>query len=646
MWPTMASLHSACSNENVPTLPITAEEGCDLVAEFVANDHRFQMGIQHPNPYAGFSPYTGIDWLYPIDCSTPDYLPLIAERVFYHNSLIILPTKFEKSFITAVLMHNVYRWYPLGKIVYITSKRKLVEGQQRACQQFMKFNLMDVAEMNMRAKDRIYFWMAKRVFFITTQMMLTDLGKLSEILNKIKLVVIDEPQTDNTYHTKIIQKIAEHNKNFRIMCVCLTSSKSIDTSLLKEWLITNIELQWANPYGTTDKWLMNKKEISCISTPSGPTLTALLVELAAISQCYIKDLRLSKSLSNLSFENITIARIRQEREIYEQSVLAGTLRPDHYNIMQNFHLAEKMVQAYRILERDGIVALLEHHERSNDIYIQTIQKFSEFMNKLKQGIYTIPHPKFQTLDNFLCEFTQKSQHARILIVVEKLDAALIIHGNLRKFPSVSHRVLIDSDYSHYVEMFRSGTVNILIVPVEVEPAIDVGETDLIVLFSMTDQPRDFLARIARTRGATPGAIIILTTAGSEEQEINEIINTRHMHYLENRNIIPIGVDLSGLMGQTFPSLIPPGFQPKGKHIVFNDPLVQFEISNKRLSAKDVLPQAGGKRRFIDVLSDRPSMLDVVNGQMYHEVVQIDLMEVRVSAQIDEVKRENSTLLYQ
>ena len=35
------------------------------------------------NPYAGFDPHAGANWLYPMDYATPEYLPLITEKAIY-----------------------------------------------------------------------------------------------------------------------------------------------------------------------------------------------------------------------------------------------------------------------------------------------------------------------------------------------------------------------------------------------------------------------------------------------------------------------------------------------------------------------------------------------------------------------------------
>ncbi|XP_058446224.1 uncharacterized protein LOC131427232 [Malaya genurostris] len=599
------------------------------------------------NPFAGFDPLAGINWLYPIDFTSPEYLRLVVEKALYHNSLVILPNRYEKTFATAVIMYNVHRWYPLGKIAYIAPKRNLITDQITACERLMKFHSTDVAEMVMKPCDRPKFWMSKRIFFISSYMMLCDLNRNTEeipMMNEIKLVIIDEPQIETRLHTKILQNLMKINKNFRIVCVSTTSSKTVDAGFLKQWFISNIELQWGNPQEIPDDWLMNKKEITNISTPVGPSLSALLAELRDIGQIYTKNLHIAKTICTANFESICVEQIQQEQNKYELSILTGVLKKNHFDIMLNFHLAQKMVLGYRILKHDGIVSLLEYFHRENDVYLQNNRQLVDFLKKLHQGIYYTPHPKFRTLENFLQEFFQRRADAKVLIVVEHLNAGLIIHQCLLKIPNCKHKVL-DINYAKDIEKYRKGELNVLVVTVSIEPTIDVGEMDLIVLFNMTNDPRKFLAHIARTRGKKPGAIVILTTEGSEKQEVQDVLNTRRSYHFENRNILPIGVDLSNMMMPNSPSLIPPGFQPKGRQIFFNvpssrdfdyeTPTNSNDTSNLELKNEqnNTSLHVGDKRKIVEVFSDKPATYDSVNGQTYYEVIPIKQLQLHTQTKL-------------
>lgn len=597
----------------------------------------FEQPVPEPevshNPYAGFDPHAGINWLYPIDFASSEYLPLIAEKCLYHNSLVILPNKNEKCFITAVTMYNIYRWYPVGKIVYVAPKRSMFDEQKAACERFMNFLPTDVIDMhNVKVNERARYWMGKRVFFISSTMMISDINRSAQympVMDKVKLIVIDEPQTDHRAHAKIVEKLQEFTKNFRVLCVSTTSSKTVEANLLKSWLISNIELQWGNPHETPEDWLMNKKDISHISMPSGPSLGALLMELKEIAQPYMQKLLGAKLIAKGEFERTLVEQIQQERNRYEQTILTGVLRKDHHRVMLNFHMAEKLLQGYHMLQRDGIVAVLEYFFGENDILVQADHALSKYLLKLQRGTYTTPHPKFQTLENFLKEFYQRRADANVLIIVERMDSGAVILRDLRKILTSKYKLINDRNYAQDVEQFRTGALNTLIVTIQVEPVLEIDNIDLIVLFNMTSHPREFLAHIARTRGSKPGAIVIFTTEGAEQQEIDSILKTRRLFYYENRNILPIGVDLSEMMMHVSPGLIPPGFQPKGRQIYFNIPTTLQNTAVEEQPGTSGLRQkvgtgeslqVGEKRKIVEVLADVPATYDAVNGQTYYEVV--------------------------
>lgn len=190
-------------------------------------------------------------------------------------------------------------------------------------------------------------------------------------------------------------------------------------------------------------------------------------------------------------------------------------------------------------------------------------------------------------------------------------------------------LLLDGNYAQDLQQFHSGALNTLIATVQVEPVLEIGKIDLIVLFNMTSQPREFLAHIARTRGSEPGAIVIFSTDGTEQQEIDNVLKTRRLFYYENRNILPIGVDLSEMMMHVSPGLIPPGFQPKGRQIYFNIPTTSQNVAVGELPGTSGIggpagtsqsPRVGEKRKIVEVLADVPATYDAVNGQTYYEVV--------------------------
>ena len=85
----------------------------------------------------GFNAKAGLTWVYPTNVEIRDYQYNIAQKALFNNVLVSLPTGRGKTFIAAVVMFNIYRWYPDGKILFLVPTRSLVNQQDEACYKLM-----------------------------------------------------------------------------------------------------------------------------------------------------------------------------------------------------------------------------------------------------------------------------------------------------------------------------------------------------------------------------------------------------------------------------------------------------------------------------------------------------------------------------
>lgn len=73
------------------------------------------MQLRKNDRYAGFDSNTGETWIYPTNYPLRKYQFSITQAALFENNLVELPTELEKTFITAVVMQNIYRCYPTGE---------------------------------------------------------------------------------------------------------------------------------------------------------------------------------------------------------------------------------------------------------------------------------------------------------------------------------------------------------------------------------------------------------------------------------------------------------------------------------------------------------------------------------------------------
>lgn len=99
------------------------------------NDFQVRQSIVANNARAapGFDSDAGKTWIYPTNYPIRDYQYNIVREALFKNTMVVLPTGLGKTFIAAVVMYNIYRWYPDGKVVFMAPTRPLVAQQQEAC---------------------------------------------------------------------------------------------------------------------------------------------------------------------------------------------------------------------------------------------------------------------------------------------------------------------------------------------------------------------------------------------------------------------------------------------------------------------------------------------------------------------------------
>ena len=107
-----------------------------------------------------------------------DYQYDIVQKGLYENTLVCLPTGLGKTFISAVIMLNFYRWFPLGKLIFMAPTKPLVNQQIEACHSIAGLPQSDMIQMvgTMAPAKRREYWAKKRIFFVTPQIFDNDLS--------------------------------------------------------------------------------------------------------------------------------------------------------------------------------------------------------------------------------------------------------------------------------------------------------------------------------------------------------------------------------------------------------------------------------------------------------------------------------------
>ncbi|KQK75735.1 Fanconi anemia group M protein-like protein [Amazona aestiva] len=201
-----------------------------------------------PSPVAGFCAAAGSIWIYPTNYPVRGYQVRMARAALLGNTLVCLPTGLGKTFVAAVVMYNFYRWFPSGKVLFLAPTKPLVAQQMEACARVMGIPARHMAEMTggTQALSRRDLWTAKRVFFLTPQIMVNDLSRGTCPAVEIKCLVIDEAHKalGNHAYCQVVRELSKYTNQFRILALSATpgSDTKAVQQVISNLLIAQVEL--------------------------------------------------------------------------------------------------------------------------------------------------------------------------------------------------------------------------------------------------------------------------------------------------------------------------------------------------------------------------------------------------------------------
>jgi superfamily II DNA or RNA helicase len=88
-------------------------------------------------------------WQYPRSAEYGErrYQLEIAAAALFQNTLVCLPTGMGKTLVAAVVMHNFYRWFPAGQVVFLGPTKPIVSQQTAACHKIVALPERETAHL-------------------------------------------------------------------------------------------------------------------------------------------------------------------------------------------------------------------------------------------------------------------------------------------------------------------------------------------------------------------------------------------------------------------------------------------------------------------------------------------------------------------
>ncbi|NXL33035.1 FANCM protein, partial [Glaucidium brasilianum] len=574
-----------------------------------------------PSPVEGFCEVAGSIWIYPTNYPVRGYQMRMAHAALVGNTLVCLPTGLGKTFVAAVVMYNFYRWFPSGKNSSLTLFLYFSGGTQ--------------------ALGRGELWTAKRVFFLTPQIMVNDLSRGTCPAVEIKCLVIDEAHKalGNHAYCQVVRELSKYTNQFRILALSATpgSDTKAVQQVISNLLIAQIELcaedsPEIQPYS-------HERQVEKIVVPLGE-------ELVEIQNAYIRVLetfagRLIKIgvLARRDIPSLTKYQIILARDQYRKNPSSQNAGIHQGIIEGDFALCISLYHGYELLLQMGIRSLfiylcgimdgskglirtkneLGRNEDFMKLYEQLRDMFSDtslasvngsvyksntvFENK-KEFIYS--HPKLKKLEEIVIEHFKswKKQYqvttastsvdaadTRVMVFSSFRDSVQEIAEMLSRLSPVvrvmtfvghsagkSTKGFTQKEQLEVVKRFREGGYNTLVSTCVGEEGLDIGEVDLIICFDAQKSPIRLVQRMGRTGRRRQGRIVVILAEGREERTYNQSqCNKRSIHKAISGN-------KTLHFYQHSPRMIPEGINPK-LHKMFIT-AEKYEPSNSRMLSKE------------------------------------------------------------
>uniref|UniRef100_A0A182PI13 Fanconi anemia group M protein n=1 Tax=Anopheles epiroticus TaxID=199890 RepID=A0A182PI13_9DIPT len=579
-------------------------------ASFSRNDS-FQLNLRrNASDCDGFDSSTGDSWIYPVDVPVRPYQYTITEAALFKNTLVVLPTGLGKTFIAAVVMYNIYRWYPTGKVIFMAPTRPLVSQQIEACARIVGIPRSDTAEVTGKQPryKRASLWQTKRVFYATPQVVLADLdgvttGTAVFPAKEVRLVVIDEAhKAKGRYaYTDVIRQLVEVNTSFRVLALSATPGRTLEdvAEVIKNLLISHIEVRYDSsqdlqPY-------VFRRDVRTIVIPLGQTIARIRQEMLRLVNPYLQRLLEANVFARYP-DRLTHGALVMELKRFRNNALHQR-HPSHSTIVSDFYACIGMYHAMELLIKHGIRAFLNYllngpsggdggsgtNNAQEKYFIAKDRQIKAFLDRLKEQFpqhllqkghgaddmtgnddVDFGHPKFRILQKQLIAFFSEHPDSRAIVFCEFRDSVATIKRLLSdNQPAIRANCIVGQGSANGVRVpqqeqidvirqFRKGTVNTLIATCVAEEGIDVGEVDLIVCFDIAKNPTRFVQRIGRTGRQRVGRVLMLVTEGEEYETLKQVLASKD----KTNQQLARSKDILRVLYRSSPRLLPPGVEPK------------------------------------------------------------------------------------
>ncbi|KAM0939987.1 putative RNA helicase [Dioscorea sansibarensis] len=482
-----------------------------------------EPGIGDGDPQISIDVEAAKSWTYPINVPLRDYQFSITKSALFSNTLVALPTGLGKTLIAAVVMFNYFRWFPEGKIVFTAPSRPLVMQQIEACHNIVGIPQEWTIDMTgqMSPMKRSGFWKAKRVFFVTPQVLEKDIQSGICLVKQLVCLVIDEAHRamGNYAYCVAVRELMAVPVQLRILALTATPGSKQQTiqNVIDNLCISTLE--YRNESDPDVSPYVHDRKLEVVQVALAKDAVEINNVLLEAIQPFVARLCAVGVLYNRDFTTLSPCELLNSRDKFRQAPPLNLPHAKFGEVEGCFAVLITVCHLRKLLSSHGIrpaYDMLEEklHQGSFARLMsrnETIWKAKLLMQQsLSHGA---PNPKLVKMTEILLDhFREKKdpRESRVIIFsnfrgsVKDIMDSLSNIGDLVKateFIGQSSGKALKGQtqkVQQAVLQFRTGGYNVIVATSIGEEGLDIMEVDLVICFDANISPLRMIQRMGRT----------------------------------------------------------------------------------------------------------------------------------------------------
>lgn len=473
------------------------------------------------------------------------YQQVVYAKATKANTLFVAPTALGKTILCImVAAHRIHR--EGGQVLMMAPTRPLVLQHTRSFREFVDLPKGTITEFSgrMNPSERESEWPAATIAVATPQVVENDLRESRLSLEPYTLLVFDEAHraTGNYAYVSIAKSYLDTSPNPLVLG--LTASPGNTESVIREVCrnlgISNIETRSDDDPDV--KPYINPVEIEW--------------RLVSLPEPFRRTSREIRGYLDERFHNLQeVGLVRSEYPTRKDLLEAGRVlglgverftttfgRPEYlyYKLLMDYATGLKAEHALEMLETQGVSQTLTYIERlgeeaqakgaarSTKAFVRDarIRALAASLRKLQR--LGIDHPKMKQVETYIGNQLERDPRSGVIVFTNYRDTVDLLVDRLsrretcrvNRFVGQSSRRtkgLTQKQQSQILDLFRSGSYNILVATSVAEEGLDIAEVQMVLFYDCTPSAIRNIQRRGRTGRRGAGRVVVLITEGTREE---------------------------------------------------------------------------------------------------------------------------------